>query len=114
MPRRLFALNSSHCSNGISCSHHIFNAFKCLCRYIPSASSGHPLRLFRNTIIGVEAVSKLLAVLVRGVFGEQLAVCGALEGLEAGLALDGLGGGVLFAISICALMDGFVWLESKT
>lgn len=33
-------------------------------------------------------------------FGKQLAVCGALEGLEAGLALDGLGGGVLQQISM--------------
>jgi hypothetical protein len=71
-------------------------------QYTPSASSGHPLRLFRNTVVGVEAVIKLLAVLVRGVFGEQLAVCGALKGLEAGLALDSLGGGVLCAISNCA------------
>lgn len=55
-------------------------------------SANHRLRLFRNTVFGVEAVGELLAVLVCGVFGEQLAVCGALEGLEAGLALDGLGG----------------------
>lgn len=60
------------------------------------------LRLFSNAVVGIEAVSKLLAVLVRGVFGEQLAVCGALEGLEAGLALDGLGGSVLCAVSTCA------------
>jgi len=60
----------------------------------------HP-RLFRNTVVGVEAVSELLAVLVRSVFGKELAVSGALEGLEAGLALDGLGGGVLCAISTC-------------
>ena len=33
-------------------------------------------------------------------FGKKLAVCGALEGLEAGLALDGLGGGVLQQISM--------------
>jgi hypothetical protein len=60
------------------------------------ASSGsYHLRLFRNTILGVEAVGELLAVLVRGVLGEKLAVCGALEGLEARLALDGLGCGVL-------------------
>lgn len=72
-----------------------------------SASSGHPcLRLFRNTVVGVEAVGELLAVLVRGVFGEQLAVCSALEGLEAGLALDALGGGVLDMISTCAQGKG--------
>jgi hypothetical protein len=41
-------------------------------------------------------------VLVRGVLSKEFAVCGALEGLEAGLALDGLGGGVLCAISSCA------------
>lgn len=57
--------------------------------------------LFRNTVVGVEAVGELLAVLVRGVFGEELAVCGALERLEAGLALDGLSGGVLQVISTC-------------
>jgi hypothetical protein len=72
-----------------------------------SASSGYlRLRLFRNTIVGVEAVGELLAVLVRGVFGKQLAVCSALEGLEAGLALDALGGGVLYMISKCAHSKG--------
>jgi hypothetical protein len=59
------------------------------------------MRLFRNTIGLVEAVGELLAVLVRGVFDEELAVGGALESLEAGLALDGLGGGVLHCISMC-------------
>jgi hypothetical protein len=53
------------------------------------------MRLFLNTILGFEAVCELLAVLVRGVFGEDLAVGGALEGLEARLALDGLGGSIL-------------------
>lgn len=61
------------------------------------------MRLFRNTVFGFEAVGELLAVLVRRVFGEQFAVCSALESLEAGLALDRLGGRVLFAISVCAL-----------
>ena len=50
------------------------------------------LHLFRNTIVSVKAVLELLAVLVRGVFGEQFAVCGALEGLEACFAFNGLGG----------------------
>lgn len=36
---------------------------------------------------------------IRGVFGEQFAVGGALEGLKAGLALDGEGGHVLLAVS---------------
>lgn len=71
-------------------------------------------RLFRNTILGVEAVGKLLAVLVRGVFGEQLTVRGALEGLEARLALDGLGCGVLRMISICACLKvASLWLIEK-
>lgn len=91
-------LDFSLSSSGISCSHQISDAFKCLSIYTP-ASPGRTLRLFRNTVGGVEAVLKLLAVLVRGVFGEELAVCGALKGLEARLALDGLGGGVLCAIS---------------
>ena len=68
-----------------------------------SASLGRPSQdLFGGTVGLIEAVGELLAVLVRGVFGEQLAACGALEGLEAGLALDGLGGGVLYPISICS------------
>ena len=63
-----------------------------------SASSGHPVCAY--FVVGVEAIGKLLAVLVRGVFGKHLAVCGALEGLEASLALDGLSGRVLYRISI--------------
>ncbi len=59
------------------------------------------LHLFCNTVFGVEAVGELLAVLVRGVFGEELAVCGTLEGLEAGLALDSLGCRILLLISVC-------------
>ena len=116
MTRRLFSLNSSLFSNGISCSRHIANTFTChspgICR---PALSGHPrLRLFRHTVVGVEAVNKLFAVLVCGMFGKELAVCGALKGLEAGLALDGLGGGVLFMISICALDGRSALLMSKT
>jgi hypothetical protein len=53
--------------------------------------------LFGNTFVGVEAVAKVLGVLIRGVVGEHLAACGALEGLEARLALDGLRGRVLKA-----------------
>jgi hypothetical protein len=52
-------------------------------------------RLFRDTVIGLEAVGEGFAVLIRGVFCEQVAVGGALEGLEARLALDRLGGSVL-------------------
>ena len=57
----------------------------------------HPLlaRLFRDSLALVEAVRELLVVLVRGVVGQHLLARGALEGLEAGLALDGLRGGVL-------------------
>lgn len=64
----------------------------------PASSSHARWRLFGNTVLGLEAVHELLAVLVRGVLGEKLAVCGALKGLEAGLALDGLGGGVLSSV----------------
>lgn len=51
--------------------------------------------LFHNSLAFVEAISKLLVVLVRGVIGQHLLARGALEGLEAGFALDGLCGGVL-------------------
>jgi hypothetical protein len=51
--------------------------------------------LFCNTLVGIEAVAEVLAVLVRGVVGKHLAARGALEGLEASLALDGLGSNVL-------------------
>jgi pyrimidine operon attenuation protein/uracil phosphoribosyltransferase len=51
--------------------------------------------LFHNTLVGVEADGKVLAVLIRGMVGKHLAAGGALESLEAGFALDGLGSGVL-------------------
>jgi hypothetical protein len=51
--------------------------------------------LFHNTLILVEANTKVLAVLVGGVIGKHLTARGALERLEAGFALDGLGGSVL-------------------
>jgi hypothetical protein len=51
--------------------------------------------LFHNTLVLVEADSEVLAVLVGCVVGKHLATRGALEGLEAGLALDRLGGSVL-------------------
>jgi hypothetical protein len=53
----------------------------------------HPL--FRLSLVRVEAVGKLLAVLVGRVVREHLLARCALEGLEAGFALDGLGRGVL-------------------
>ena len=71
------------------------------------------MRLFRNTVVGVEAVDKLLAVLVRGVLGEELAVRSALERLEASLALDGLGSGVLSSISI-RLQEGSASPDGET
>jgi hypothetical protein len=55
--------------------------------------------LFRNTLIRIEAVGELLAVLVACVIGKHLAARGALEGLEARFALDCLGGGILVRIS---------------
>lgn len=51
--------------------------------------------LLDDTVLGVEAVLKVFGVLVGGVLGEQLARGGALEGLEARLALYGLCVGVL-------------------
>jgi hypothetical protein len=51
--------------------------------------------LFYNALIRVEADGKVLAVLVRGVVGKHLSAGCALESLEAGFALDGLGSGVL-------------------
>jgi hypothetical protein len=53
-----------------------------------SRCPAHTSRLFGNTVLGVEAVLEVLAVLVRGVIGEHLAVRRALERLEARLALD--------------------------
>lgn len=78
------------------------NAFTRHCPNISLSLVRPPfLRLFCNTISLVETVGELFAVLVRGVFGEQLAVGGALEGLEASLALNGLSGRVLNRISTC-------------
>jgi hypothetical protein len=54
-----------------------------------------PDSLFHNTLVFVEADTKVLAVLVGCVVGKHLTARGALESLEAGLALDRLGGGVL-------------------
>jgi hypothetical protein len=74
-------------------------------------------RLFGDTVVGVEAVLEILAVLVRGVVAEHLAVRRALERLEARLALDSLGGGVLHAASVqlvdvrvLFLRTAFSWL----
>lgn len=53
------------------------------------------MRLFGNAIVSIEAILERLAVFVRGMIAEHLATGGALEGLEAGLALDGEGSGVL-------------------
>jgi hypothetical protein len=52
-------------------------------------------QLLCDTLVSVEAVLELFAVLVGGVVGEHLAARGALKGLEARLALDRLGGDVL-------------------
>jgi hypothetical protein len=52
-------------------------------------------RLFGGAVGRLETVGKLLAVLVGGVVGQQLLARGALEGLEAGFALDGLRRGIL-------------------
>jgi hypothetical protein len=48
------------------------------------------LRLFHDALVGVEAVAEVFGVLVRGVVGQHLAAGGALERLEARLALDAL------------------------
>jgi hypothetical protein len=64
---------------------------------VPSSTHASARRLFGDTVFGVEAVLEVLAVLVRGVVGEHLAAGCALERLEARLALDRLGGGVLHA-----------------
>lgn len=55
--------------------------------------------LFRDTLVGVEAVGELLAVLVRSVLRKQFLAGGALERLEARLALDGLRRGILVTTS---------------
>lgn len=52
-----------------------------------------------NAVVGIEAVLEILAVLVGGVLGQHLAAGGALERLEACLALDGEGGGILRRVS---------------
>lgn len=51
--------------------------------------------LLDDTVLGVEAVLEVFGVLVGGVLDKHLARGGALEGLEARLALDRLGGSVL-------------------
>jgi hypothetical protein len=51
--------------------------------------------LLGHAIFGFKALFESLGVLVRSMLGEQFAICGALEGLEARLALDAEGGGVL-------------------
>jgi hypothetical protein len=56
---------------------------------------------FRDAVLGVEAVRKCLAVFICGVLGKHVAVGGALEGLKAGLALDGKGGHVLHKVRRC-------------
>lgn len=63
--------------------------FECMSR------AGNIALLLNDTVFGVEAVLEVLGVLVGGVLDEQLARGGALEGLEARLALDGLCAGVL-------------------
>jgi hypothetical protein len=70
-----------------------------------SASSFSPL--LRNTLVGVEAVGKLLAVLVACMIRKHLLARGALECLEAGFALDGLGRGVLG--NIVSSFSGLLW-----
>jgi hypothetical protein len=56
-----------------------------------------PHHLFRNPIIRIKAIGELLAVLIRRMVRQHLLAGRALEGLEAGFALDGLGGGILVA-----------------
>jgi hypothetical protein len=48
-----------------------------------------------NAVLSLEALLERLGVLVRSVLSEHLATRGALEGLEARLALDGEGRRVL-------------------
>ena len=56
--------------------------------------------LLRHAIVAVETVGEGLVVLVGSVLAQHLLAGGALEVLEAGLALDGLGGEVL-RMSVC-------------
>jgi hypothetical protein len=77
-----------------------------------SRASRPDSRLFRNTVVGVKAVGELLAVLVRGVVGKHLLAGGALEGLEAGFALDGLGRGVL--VTSVSIAPGVLRRNSRT
>ena len=58
------------------------------------------LDLFRHAIGSVEAVGKLLAVLVRRMVGQHLLARGSLERLETGFALDGLGGNVSLQLAL--------------
>lgn len=55
---------------------------------------------FENAVVGIEAVLKALGVLVGGMLGQHFAGGGALERLEARLALDGEGSGVLGDVSM--------------
>lgn len=61
-------------------------------------------RLFGHTLALVEAVAEVLAVLVGGVVCQHLLARGALEGLKARLALDGLRRGVLCLVSAACNM----------
>jgi hypothetical protein len=56
----------------------------------------HSPRLFRLTLALVEAVRKLLAMLVTRMVRQHLLTRGTLECLEASFALDRLGRDVLF------------------
>jgi hypothetical protein len=93
---RLATNSSLVISIGISGKQNV-NASLTLSPVVPSSTHASARRLFGDTVVGVEAVLEVLAVLVRGVVGEHLAAGCALERLEARLALDRLGGGVLHA-----------------
>jgi hypothetical protein len=57
-------------------------------RNVSGVSLGH-------AIFGFKALFKSLGVFVHSMLGKQFAICSALEGLEARLALDAEGGGIL-------------------
>lgn len=84
--------------------HHMHNSplvphrgISCIALSLHNSSLIKPSRdLFRLSLVRVEAIRKVLAVLVACVVGQHLAAGGALERLEAGFALDALGGYVLY------------------
>jgi len=71
---------------------------------IPLARAHPSTASLGDALVLIKAHAEILAMLVARMVRQHLAARGALECLEAGFALDGLGGGVLGRVSVCAEM----------